>query len=226
MFFGTVFSLTAVAQQTVKLNIPVTAPWTDIGIDILPGQRLQISTHDPSQRVQFGLGGTFDIRTCNADGIGDEGVGTGLDGTQPIGPEGTLPGTILASLIGKIGGTTAIGTGTPVPEGKPGKGAGFVGTSYNQVVPVGGRLFLGFNDAANTFFDNAGSFSETITVQSGLPDIKVIDATTSDFTSISLKYSVADSDSPAFIFRAYISSDEMFDPSDLPTRSTRCPRYC
>lgn len=47
-------------------------------------------------------------------------------------------------------------------------------------------------------------------------DIKMVDATTTDFVHINLKYSVAGSDAPAFIIRAYISTDETFDPSDLP----------
>src|SRR5207247_9251576 len=76
------------------------------------------------------------------------------------------------ALISKTGGTTAVGSGTPLPEGKPGKGPGFVGTSYNQVIATSGRLFLGFNDnyVPFNFTDNARSFSTTITL-CGQPDI-------------------------------------------------------
>jgi hypothetical protein len=51
----------------------------------------------------------------------------------------------------------------PLPEDIFGKGAGFVGSHYDATIPVGGRLFLGFND--DTFSDNSGSFSVHITVQ-------------------------------------------------------------
>jgi hypothetical protein len=66
-------------------------------------------------------------------------------------------------LIGKIGGTTALGTGTPVPEGLPGNGPGYVGSSYNQFIGTGGELFLGFNDQTTAFGDNSGSFAVTVT---------------------------------------------------------------
>ncbi len=142
-------------------NVDVTAPWRDTGIDVVAGQTIQMTT-DPSQRVQFGFGGPFGIRTITADGIGDEGVGPGADGTQLGGTSFVLPGTVIWSLIGKIGGTTAVGSGTALPEGRPGKGAGFVGSSYSQPIQTSGRLFLGFNDEVGGFFDNAGSFAVMI----------------------------------------------------------------
>ena len=59
---------------------------------------------------------------------------------------------------------TAVGTGTPVPEGILGKGPGFVGSSYGQFIATGGELFLGFNDQVGQFGDNGGSFSTSVTV--------------------------------------------------------------
>src|SRR2546422_11210492 len=75
----------------------------------------------------------------NADA---NGVGAQRDGTE-LGGDSPAPLAILLSLIGKIGGTTNAGTGTLLPEGMPGRGAGFVGAAYSQVVSNGGRLFFG-----------------------------------------------------------------------------------
>jgi hypothetical protein len=146
------------AASASTIAVPITQPWFDTGIDVSAGQRLIMNT-DPSQRLRFGFGGsTPGGRFANADGIGDEGVPPGLDGTQPIGEKGVIPGTIITALLGKIGGTTEIGTGLPLPEGKPGKGQGFVGTAYDQIVTTSGRLFLGYNEEFDTFFDNEGEF--------------------------------------------------------------------
>jgi hypothetical protein len=151
----------AIASTTF---VDVSVPWTDTGIDIVAGNRVLIATN-PAEVVRFGFGGsTPGGRFANADGIGDEGVPPGLDGTQPIGPKGVIPGAIITALIGKIGGTIAIGDGTPLPEGKLGKGVGFVGTSYDQIIPTSGRLFLGYSDEFDTFFDNGGTFHSTVTV--------------------------------------------------------------
>ncbi|HEX7602861.1 MAG TPA: hypothetical protein VF316_14695, partial [Polyangiaceae bacterium] len=60
-------------------------------------------------------------------------------------------------------GTTAMDTGAPVPEGAPGSGAGFVGSSYDEVMTASGPLFLGYNDQRDWFYDNVGSFTVTIT---------------------------------------------------------------
>ena len=73
------------------------------------------------------------------------------------------PPTIVESLIGKIGGSVAVGTGSPVPEGTPGDGPGFVGESYDQIIPDAGRLFLGYNDQIGAFGDNSGAFAVTVT---------------------------------------------------------------
>ena len=75
-----------------------------------------------------------------------------------------VPTAVACSLIGKTGGTTGVGDGTPVPAGTPGDGTGFVGTSYNKTISTGGELFLGFNDQVGGFWDNSGSFSVTVDV--------------------------------------------------------------
>jgi hypothetical protein len=75
-----------------------------------------------------------------------------------------LPTTVVVCLTGKVGGTTAVDTGTLLPEGTPDDGPGFVGTSYDEIVPESGRLFLGFNDRAQAFGDNSGGFTVTITL--------------------------------------------------------------
>ena len=139
------------ASATVyTLEIPSTQEWTDTGIDIAPGSLVGITA---SGMVQYGYLGE---QVTDANG-GDY---TG----QQFFPTAVLPDAVIVSLIGKIGGTTAVGTGTPLPEGAPGKGLGFVGTSYSQFVSTGGRLFLGFNDQLGTYYDNYGSFSVNISV--------------------------------------------------------------
>ncbi len=141
-------------------DVPVGSPWTDTGIDVIAGQLLVITT-DPDDTVIFGV---YEGREINADGVGDFGVGGlgGYYGTLIGDSDCVLPGTVAPTLIGKIGGTTEIGTGTSLPEGVVGKGAGFVGTYYNRIVPQSGRLYLGFNDSY--FPDNVGVFATEISV--------------------------------------------------------------
>jgi hypothetical protein len=43
-------------------------------------------------------------------------------------------------------------------------GPGFVGASYDEIVIESGRLFLGLNDQKQTFDDNSGAFTVTITL--------------------------------------------------------------
>ena len=124
-------------------------PWTDTGINIAAGSQLDITA---SGIVAYG--GSTD-QTTDANG--------GIP-SQEFFQNAVLPNTIIVSLIGKIGGTIDVGTGTPVPEGTPGDGPGFVGISYSEVTPTGGELFLGFNDQVGAFWDNSGSFSVTIDV--------------------------------------------------------------
>jgi hypothetical protein len=82
-----------------------------------------------------------ETQTVNADGVGPL-----FDGTTTDDPLAVYPNTIVLSLIGKIGGTLDLGTGTPVPPVHIQSGPGFVGSSYNQTILTSGRLFLGFND--------------------------------------------------------------------------------
>ena len=138
------------AATVYTLQIPCTQEWTDTGIDIAAGSLVGITA---SGTVQYGYLGE---QVTDANG-GDY---TG----QQFFPTAVLPNTIIVSLIGKIGGSTAIDTGTPIPEGTFGKGPGFVGTSYSQVVSTGGRLFLGFNDQLGAYYDNYGSFSVNVSV--------------------------------------------------------------
>ncbi|HLJ92468.1 MAG TPA: hypothetical protein VKU02_04670 [Gemmataceae bacterium] len=95
-------------------DVDVRAPWRDTGIDVVAGERLTLAT-DPSTTVSFGWA------DVNADGIG-YGIGSEYNGTGKGGPNAVLPDAIFLSLIGKIGGTTDVGTGVPVPEAIPGKG--------------------------------------------------------------------------------------------------------
>lgn len=130
--------------------IPSTTAWTDTGLDIPAGSELSITT---SGTVYYG---PDSAQVTDANG-GD------YTGTKFF-SDAVLPDTVVVSLIGKIGGTSDVGTGTPVPEGISGNGIGFVGTSYDQIMPVSGRLFLGFNDRLGYFSDNSGSFSVNVTI--------------------------------------------------------------
>ncbi len=136
------------ARATIfTLSIPDGQPWTDTGINVAAGSELEVSA---SGTVTFGF---------------SQGQSTGPNGlSQQFLPNTVVPSALLVSLIGKTGGTTAVGNGTPVPEGTPGDGAGFVGASYDKIISTGGELFLGFNDQVGGFSDNNGSFSVTVTV--------------------------------------------------------------
>ena len=142
-------SMSSLDAATFNLSVPSTTPWTDTGIFVNPGTTLNIQA---SGTVFYGS------LPQQVTGPG----GTNYDGQQFF-PGGVLPSTTIVSLIGKIGGTTALGTGTPVPEGLPGNGPGYVGSSYNQFIGTGGELFLGFNDQSTAFGDNSGSFAVTVT---------------------------------------------------------------
>lgn len=130
------------------LALPSNAPWTDTGVDVLAGSRLIISV---SGMVRYGPNAS---QTTDANG-------GNYDGTKFF-ADSVLPNAVTVSVIGKVGGTTMVGSGTPLPEGIEGDGAGFVGTSYDQVVSESGRLFLGFNDQTGYFGDNSGSFDVSI----------------------------------------------------------------
>lgn len=138
------------AAQIYTFSVPSTVPWTDTGIGIAAGSQLEITA---SGTVHYS---TSSYQVCDANG-GD------YTGAQFL-SDMMLPNTVCHSLVGKVGGTTAVGDGSPIPEGIAGDGPGFVGTSYNQIIPTSGELFLGFNDDPAVFWDNSGSFSVTVTV--------------------------------------------------------------
>jgi len=145
----------ACASLQASLQIPSESPWSDTGIDVVSGMTLSIEAS-----------GTVSYFGSNEKLTGPD--GGNWDG-QKFFADAVLPNTIVVSLIGKVGGSTALDTGTPLPEGTSGDGPGFVGSSYEGVVHASGRLFLGFNDQrpAYAFADNSGSFSVTITLHCG-----------------------------------------------------------
>jgi hypothetical protein len=140
----------AAAAPVYTLEVPANITWMDTGIYVTAGSRLDIAatgivTYGPEY-----------YHHTDANGVNWDG--------QRFMPTTVLENTTVVSLIGKIGGTTDIGTGTPLPEGVTGYGAGFVGTAYSKVIPVSGVLFLGFNDLIGSTYDNSGSFSVAVTV--------------------------------------------------------------
>src|SRR5579871_1733684 len=70
------------------------------------------------------------------------------------------------------------------------KGAGFVGSSYSYVMSTSGRLFLGFNDYVNYFFDNSGSFRVTIDLSSAVPENHTLVTNTQDSGPGSLRNAI------------------------------------
>jgi hypothetical protein len=134
--------------ETTSVQVPSTTPWSDTGVDVTAGLYLHITAtgtvtykQDPTEAADPN-GGAYDGRFYT---------------------NAVIPSTVNVSLIGKVGGTTALGTGTLLPEGTPGDGAGFVGASYDKLLAESGRLFLGFNDMTEAFGDNDGAFTVTIT---------------------------------------------------------------
>jgi hypothetical protein len=136
--------------ETTSMEVPSTAPWFDTGIDVTAGDHLHITA---TGMVRYGVDPE---QITDADG--GHYTGTKFFTTA------VLPTTVVVSLTGKVGGTTAVDTGTLLLEGTPDNGPGFVGTSYDEIVPGSGRLFLGFNDRKEAFGDNSGSFTVTITL--------------------------------------------------------------
>ncbi|HUI06300.1 MAG TPA: PEP-CTERM sorting domain-containing protein [Verrucomicrobiae bacterium] len=135
-------------------DVPSAAPWYDTGIDISAGSELDITAT-----------GIVVYDTNNGFGYSSDANGGDWTGNNFL-SDTVIPNTMIHSLIGKIGGTTDVGTGTPVPEGLPGYGVGFIGTSYSKEVSTSGRLFLGYNDEVipGWFNDNSGLFSVTVSV--------------------------------------------------------------
>jgi hypothetical protein len=144
------FCIGSVHGATYSLSIPAVSPWTDTGINLFAGQEILITAS-----------GSVIAGSAPGSDVDPNGVGPTHDGTRVVN-DTVLPQTVSLTLIGKVGGTTAIGDGTPLPEGLSGKGVGFIGSSYDRIVPISGRLFLGFND--DVFGDNSGSFSVSLSV--------------------------------------------------------------
>lgn len=139
----------ACVPRALTLEVPSDAPWTSTGLVVAAGERLVVRAKGT---VRYG---------GDAPQIGDvNGSSYGLK----FYPAAVLPNARIASLIGKVSGTTAVDTGSPVPEGAPGEGTGFVGASYDEIMTQSGMLFLGYNDQRDWFYDNVGSFSVTITI--------------------------------------------------------------
>jgi hypothetical protein len=149
----TVFAVRASAQLgAYTFNVPGTTPWFDTGIDITAGWQLRVGATG-LVTYNTGLPGTAVADANGGDWLGGNFFSTAVYSNAEI-----------HSLIGKIGGTTDLNTGNPVPSGLLGQGAGFVGKSYTNLILNSGRLFLGYNDEPPYFFDNAGSFAVNITV--------------------------------------------------------------
>lgn len=138
-------------RETKSIEVPSTTPWFDTGIDVTAGQHLHITA---TGTVRYG-GDPKQVTDANG------GHYTGKKFFTNV----VLPTTVVCSLTGKVGGTTAADTGTLLMEGTPNDGPGFVGTSYDEIVPESGRLFLGFNDREQAFGDNSGAFTVTITLR-------------------------------------------------------------
>lgn len=137
------------AGETASMEVPSTSPWFDTGIDVAADQHLHITA---TGTVHYGE---------NPEQVTDANGGhhTG----KKFFTAAVLPTTVIVSLIGKVGGTTAVDTGTLLVEGTPNDGPGFVGASYDEFAVESGRLFLGFNDQKKAFGDNSGAFTVTIT---------------------------------------------------------------
>ena len=136
--------------EATSIQVPSTTPWFDTGIEVTAGQHLHITA---TGLVRYG-GKPEQVTDANG------GHYTG----KKFFTTAVLPTTVVCSLTGKVGGTTAVDTGTPLLEGTPNDGPGFVGTWYDEIVPESGRLFLGFNDQEQAFGDNSGEFTVTITL--------------------------------------------------------------
>jgi hypothetical protein len=150
---GTVFFLQAIGAKALtvhNVNVPGTLAWYDTGIFMNAGETLDIFA---SGQIRYGPV----LQQVTGPG------GTNYDGQQFF-VSAVIPNATVVSLIGKIGGTATIGTGTLLTGGLAGNGPGYVGTSYHQTVNTSGELFLGFNDQISSFGDNSGSFNVTVTV--------------------------------------------------------------
>jgi hypothetical protein len=152
-------------EKTISVN-SATEAWQDSGVDVVSGQTIKVTASGKVFHQWYGAN-NGPPGYADPDGVGLYGDGANWKGAGPqLKSDTILPSAIALSLIGKVGGTTAFGTGTPVPEGAVGKGAGFVGSSYCQNILTTGRLFFAFNDELRFFGDNSGSFEIAVEVVS------------------------------------------------------------
>lgn len=127
------------------------------------------------------------------------------------------PGSFYSYANG-ISGTSIVGT---YRDSDGQHGFLYDGASYTTLLdPPGSQYTVPVRISDNSivgWFIDGDNVKHGFLYQPDEVDIAVVDATTRDFTNIDLKYSISGSDSPAFIIRAYLSSDAEYNPGiDLP----------
>jgi hypothetical protein len=142
----------------LTLDVPATAPWTDTGIVVLPGDRLQIRAWGTAKFADAG----------SPHAVGPQGSGQGGGGCTYVVTDPSVP---AHGLIGNV-----------APAMTFDGGGFFIGSSWSGTVPIAGatasdgRLLLGFNDRAmmcdRSGYDswafrnnNSGSFMIEVTVR-------------------------------------------------------------
>jgi len=138
------------ADFAVLGDVPSASPafaWQDSGVDVMVGKPIYIQS---TGHIYFNEGeGKY---------TDPNGSGVGADGTVKL-PVMPVPTAVVHSLVGSVGGSNAlVPAGTSPHTANP--GAGFVGTSYAQVMTETGRLYLGNNDGGTA--DNKGIFAVDI----------------------------------------------------------------
>jgi hypothetical protein len=145
------------ADESLILNVPASSPWTDTGVTVLPGDRLEIRAWG---RVKYGDADT-------GRGVGPVGEGRGGACSFVVTDE-TVPADALVANIAP--GLTFDGSGV------------LVGSAWNATIPVTGssaregRLFLGVNHGGvlcdRTGFDSwgfrnqsSGAFTVQLTIR-------------------------------------------------------------
>lgn len=146
-------------DQGVLIEVPATSPWTDTGIDIKPGDRVEIRAW-----------GTVRYDASSSSVTGPQGSGRSTGACEYV---VTDPRAAAHSLVANVAGQLTF------------DGRGFyVGTNWKGTFPVSGttspigRLFVGFNDPAvlcdRSGYDswkfrnsNSGAFTAYVTVMRG-----------------------------------------------------------
>jgi hypothetical protein len=132
----------ASAQAAISVIVDGALLWQDGGVDVLPGDRLQIQAS-----------GSILYYPALNESSGPDGGFLFFDPASFVPPADNL------SLVGQIVGSSQTSL---LPEGLGGYGAGYVGANYDQVMTAGGRLQLAFNDSVHA--DNFGSFDVSVAV--------------------------------------------------------------